>query len=312
MATAFVTHDACLGHEMGPDHPERPERLKAVVDAMTAPEFDSLMRYEAPLASRQQLERVHPPAYVEAVEALAPTTGYARLDPDTVMSVGSWNAAHRAAGAVVMAIDLVLAGDVANAFCAVRPPGHHAEPDRGMGFCIFNNVAIGAMHARDAHNLDRIAVVDFDVHHGNGTQAAFWEDSELFFASSHQSPFYPGTGRESEIGAGNVHNAELAAGTGSAQFRTAWQTRLLPALHDFAPELLLISAGFDAHIADPLAQLGLTTEDYAWISKELTAIAHQHSGGRVVSTLEGGYDLGALAEASAAHVRCLVAAGQSV
>jgi acetoin utilization deacetylase AcuC-like enzyme len=227
------------------------------------------------------------------------------------MSPGSLEAARRAAGAVVTAIDLVMAGEVDNAFCAVRPPGHHAEPGRAMGFCIFNNVAIGAFHARQAHGLGKIAVVDFDVHHGNGTQAAFWDDEDMFFASSHQSPFYPGTGRESETGVGNIHNAELAAGTGSREFRMAWERRLLPALDAFAPELLLISAGFDAHIADPLAQLALTTEDYRWISDALVDLAAKHCNGRVVSTLEGGYDLDALAEASAAHVRSLEAATQA-
>ena len=309
MTTAFLTHQICAGHEMGPGHPECPERLRAVWGALEAAEFDALQRHDAPQARREQIERVHPAAYVSAIEEAAPSDGYVRLDQDTVMCPESWEAALRAAGAVIQATDLVMAGEADNAFCAVRPPGHHAEPGRPMGFCIFNNVAIGALHARAEHGLQKIAVVDFDVHHGNGTQAAFWEDAELFFASSHQSPFYPGSGQESETGAGSIHNAELAAGSGSAQFRNAWQGRLLPALDDFAPEILFISAGFDAHMADPLAQLNLSTADYAWISDELLRIAQKHCAGRVISTLEGGYDLGALAEASAAHVRCLLKAG---
>jgi acetoin utilization deacetylase AcuC-like enzyme len=312
MTTAFLTHEICAGHEMGPGHPERPERLHAVWEALGAAEFDDLQRHDAPLAGREQIERVHPAAYVEAIEEAAPSEGYARLDPDTLMSPASFEAAMRAAGAVTAATDLVMAGSADNAFCAVRPPGHHAEPARSMGFCIFNNVAIGALHARAEHGLQKIAVVDFDVHHGNGTQAAFWEDADLFFASSHQSPFYPGSGRESETGAGNIHNAELAAGSGSAQFRAAWQGRLLPALDAFAPEFLFISAGFDGHTADPLAELNLSTADFAWLSGELLGIAQKHCAGRVVSTLEGGYDLTALAEASAAHVRSLLSAGGNV
>ena len=308
MTTALFTHSACLYHETPPGHPESSDRLRAVLHALEHEAFQYLAREEAPPAAREELQRVHPAYYVDAVMNAVPETGYGSLDPDTHVSPGSGEAALRAAGAVVAAVDRVMAGKVQNAFCAVRPPGHHAEPTRAMGFCLFNNVAIGALHARARHGLKRIAVVDFDVHHGNGTQAMFEEDPDLFFASSHQMPLYPGTGRPQERGrAHNIVNAALDPGAGSHEFRQAWDNDVLPKLEAFTPDFILISAGFDAHRRDPLANLNLTEADYAWVTEKVCAIAKALCAGRVVSTLEGGYDLKALADSAAAHVKSLMA-----
>jgi acetoin utilization deacetylase AcuC-like enzyme len=304
MTTLLLTHPVCIEHSGGPHHPESPARLKAVLGALEGSEFAGLERREAPEASDEQLARVHPQAYVDKIRELAPKQGLVRLDADTAMSPASLEAALRAAGAVVAAVDAVMAGEARNAFCAVRPPGHHAEPHRPMGFCIFNSVAVGALHARHAHGLRRIAVVDFDVHHGNGTEAAFWDDADLVYVSSHQSPLYPGTGAPSDRGAGNIYNAPLPPHAGSDRFRQVYADMLLPALRAFRPELLLISAGFDAHRNDPLANLELVEDDYAWITAELMQVA---AAGRVVSTLEGGYNLDALAASAAAHVQALMA-----
>lgn len=308
MTTVLITHPACLGHFMGPHHPESPDRLRAVLAALDAPEFSSLLREEAPEATRDQLLLVHPAAHVDAILAIRPAQGQGvALDADTIMSAGSADAALRAAGGACAAVDAVLSGRADAAFAAVRPPGHHAEPDRAMGFCLFNNAAIAALHARRTWGLTRVAVLDFDVHHGNGTQAMFEPDKNLFYASSHQSPCYPGTGHANERGvADNIVNAPLPPGADSAAFRAAWSRIILPALDAFAPELVVVSAGFDAHVADPLAQLRVQTPDYAWITRELLRIADTHTGGRIVSVLEGGYDLTALAEATAAHVRELI------
>ncbi len=240
--------------------------------------------------------------------AAVPERGYAGIDADTILSPGSGEAALRAAGAAVAAVDAVVAGEARNAFCAVRPPGHHAEPGRAMGFCLFNNVAIGAARARAVHGLDRVAVIDFDVHHGNGTQASFERDPSLFYASTHQSPLYPGTGARSERGVGNIVNVPLPPMAGSAEFRRGVEASILPALDAFAPDLVMVSAGFDAHRRDPLAQLMLVEEDYAWVTQRLLECAARHARGRLVSTLEGGYDLGALGASAAAHVRALMAA----
>ena len=294
-----------LRHEPPSRHPERPERLQAVLDAL---EDISLDRREAPLAERDAIGRVHPIAYVDALEpAFAEAREErVRLDPDTFLSSGSRQATYRAAGACVAAVDAVLNNEDDTAFCAVRPPGHHAEPMSPMGFCIFNNVAIAALHALEAHGLKRVAVVDFDVHHGNGTQTIAENEPRLFYASTHQSPLYPGTGAEGETGVnGNVVNAPLSAHAGSAQWRRAMETRVLPALDAFAPELILVSAGFDAHAADPLAQLDLETGDFAWGAQELQRLALQHCKGKLVSTLEGGYDLGALAGSALAYLDAL-------
>ena len=308
MTTLYYTHAACLDHDTGPGHPEHAERLRAVQRALDAPAFGALERRAPPLAETEAIGRIHGHDHVRGVLTAVPSAGYARLDPDTVVSPGSGSAALRAAGALVAAVDAVVAGEAKNAFCAVRPPGHHAEPDRAMGFCLFNNVAIGAAHARSEHGLRRIAIVDFDVHHGNGTQAAFAAEPDIFFGSSHQYPFYPGTGAASETGCGNIVNAPLAAGAGAYEFRAAWGERILPALDAFAPTLVLISAGFDAHAADPLAAINLNEEDYRWITVEIAAIAASHAGGRIVSTLEGGYDLDALAASAGGHVAALMAA----
>ena len=308
MATALITHAACLEHDPGPYHPECPDRLRAVLRALDAPEFAALIREEGPRATMEQLVRVHPAQIVDAILAIRPKEGdTVNIDADTAISAGSAEAALRAAGAGVHGVDLVMRGAVANAFAAVRPPGHHAEPSRPMGFCLFNNAGIAAQYARVAHGLRRVAVVDFDVHHGNGTQALFAQNPDLFYGSSHQSPFYPGTGDARERGiANNVVNVPLRARDGSAEFRDAWAGTIIPALDLFEPQFLIISAGFDAHREDPLAQIRLETGDFGWITDALLAVAHKHCGGRVVSVLEGGYDLDALATSAAIHVRGLM------
>jgi acetoin utilization deacetylase AcuC-like enzyme len=307
MTTLLYTHRSCLEHDPGQYHPETPARLQAVLDALSASEFAALRRREAPEASLDDLVRVHPRRFVERLLAAVPEAGHVGIDADTVMSPQSGAAALHAAGAVAAAVDAVVAGEADNAFCAVRPPGHHAEPNRAMGFCLFNNVAVGALRARQVHGLARVAVVDFDVHHGNGTQAAFWDDRTLFYGSTHQWPLYPGTGAPGETGvAGNIVNVPLPPMSGSLAFRQGLTRVLLPALDAFAPEMVLISAGFDAHRNDPLAQLMLDETDYVWATEQLLDIARRHAGRRVVSTLEGGYDLLALGASAAAHVRALM------
>ena len=306
MTTLLYTHPACLEHDPGPYHPESPARLRAVLAALDTPEFVRLERREAPEAAIEDLARVHPRAFVERLLAAVPQSGHRGIDADTILSPASGRAALRAAGAVAAAVDAVVAGEADNAFCAVRPPGHHAEPGRAMGFCLFNNIAVGALRAREAHGLARVAVVDFDVHHGNGTQARFAEDASLLYASTHQFPLYPGTGAASETGVGNIVNVPLPPLAGSQQFRMAMTRKILPALDAFRPEMVLISAGFDAHRHDPLAQLLLEETDYTWATERLLEIARRHAGGRVVATLEGGYDLPALAASAAAHVRVLM------
>jgi acetoin utilization deacetylase AcuC-like enzyme len=308
MTTLLYTHDACIAHDPGPHHPESPARLRAVLEALSAPEFAGLGRREAPEATIDDIARVHPRRLVESLLAQMPKEGYAAIDADTILCPESGKAALRAAGAVAAAVDAVIAGEAERAFCAVRPPGHHAEPNRPMGFCVFNNVAVGALRARDVHGVARVAVIDFDVHHGNGTQARFADDPTLFYASTHQSPLYPGTGAASETGVGNIVNLPLRPMSGSNEFRQGMTRVVLPALAEFAPELVMISAGFDAHRADPLAQLMLDESDYAWVTQRLVEIAGDHARGRVVSTLEGGYDLVALGASAAAHVRALMAA----
>ena len=312
MVTRLYTHPACLAHDMGPGHPESPARLTSILAALKTPDFAALEWAEAPPAELEQIMRAHPPAFIEGVLAAVPASGRVALDADTILSPGSGEAALRAAGAVTAAVDAVARGQIANAFCAVRPPGHHAEASTAMGFCIFNNVAIGAYQARVVHGLARIAVVDFDVHHGNGTQAIFARDPALFYASTHQMPLYPGTGYAQETGVGNICNVPLPPEAGSVEFRAVMTDRVLPALDAFRPDFLLISAGFDAHKADPLANLRFEEADYAWATDRLLAVAAQHCQGRVVSALEGGYDLTALAASSAAHVRRLMAATKGV
>lgn len=302
----LYTHPACLQHEPGPGHPESPARLRAVLAALDQDRFAAIERVEAPRASREALARAHEPAYIERILASAPAAGTHRLDEDTLMSPGSVEAALRAAGALVAAVDAAMDGTAARAFCAVRPPGHHATSDTAMGFCLFNNVAVAAMHALAAHGLERVAIADFDVHHGNGTQDIFAREPRVCFLSSQQMPLYPGSGGADERGVGNIYNAPLPPGAGSAAFRHAWETTLLPAMDRFAPQLVLVSAGFDAHRSDPLAQLELDADDYAWLTARLLDVARTHAGGRLVSTLEGGYDLDALAASAAAHVGALM------
>ncbi|MGM0561885.1 MAG: histone deacetylase family protein [Pseudomonadota bacterium] len=307
MSTFLYTHEACLRHDTGRAHPENPERLRAVLRELDKEEFQTLERREAPLATREQISRVHPEAYIDRVFGAIPEEGHASLDGDTVLSPDSGEAALRAAGAACAAVDAVMSGEARNAFCAVRPPGHHAEPSQAMGFCLFSNVAVAAQHARAVHKVHRIAVVDFDVHHGNGTQAAFWDDPDLLLISTHQMPLYPGTGAASERGAAsNILNIPLPTGSGSQEFREAFSSIVLPRLSSFAPDFVFISAGFDAHEADPLAGLKLHEDDFAWATQEILEAAQHGCGGRVVSLLEGGYDLQALGRSAAAHVRALM------
>jgi acetoin utilization deacetylase AcuC-like enzyme len=305
MPTAILSHPACLRHNMGPLHPECPERLTAIHDQLTVAALENLREYEAPLATREQLLRVHTAAYLDLIETSAPATGLIRLDPDTAMNPDSLEAALRAAGAVVMATDKVMSGEVDNAFCNVRPPGHHATRDQSMGFCIFNNVAVGVAHALAQYGLQRVAIVDFDVHHGNGTEDIFHDDPRVMLCSTFQHPFYPHSGATS----GNDHiiNVPLPAGTDGTGFRSAFMTKCLPALERFAPQMVFISAGFDAHREDELAMLNLVEADYAWVTQQIKSIAAQYAHGRIVSTLEGGYSLPALGRSAAAHIGILAA-----
>lgn len=311
MTTALFTDPACLEHRTPAGHPERAARLEAVTTPLMAPAFDALVRREAPAADVAEILRCHPQAYVDMIAAAIPSEGSRALDADTYVSSGSMRAALAGLGQGLGALDTVLAGEVGNAFAAVRPPGHHAEAARPMGFCLFGNVAIAARRALDHHGLQRVAVVDFDVHHGNGTQDLLWDEGRVLFATSQQMPLWPGSGSMSERGAhDNVINMPLPPGADGARFRAAWEEHAFPRLEAFAPELVLISAGFDAHIADPLAQLSLETEDFVWITRRLCDLADAHAGGRVVSVLEGGYDLEALAECAAAHVGVLMERGR--
>jgi acetoin utilization deacetylase AcuC-like enzyme len=303
MTTALITHPDCFDHVTPPGHPEQVARLDAVMAALDGMD---LLRVKAPLAADDDLLRVHPRAYLAELRRAVPAQGWRSLDADTHMSAGSLGAAWRAAGAAIKAVDMVLGGQAANAFAAVRPPGHHAESELAMGFCLLGNVAAAAKHALDHHGLSRVAIVDFDVHHGNGTQALVEDDPRILFASSQQMPLWPGTGDPSETGPhGTIINVALPPGTGSAGFRAAMTRHILPRVDAFQPELILISAGFDAHRDDPLAGLMLEVEDFIWITEQLCDLADRHCGGRVVSALEGGYDLTALGASVAAHVDVL-------
>ncbi len=306
MSVALFTHPSALEHDTGAEHPECPDRIRAVLRALETQEFSTLLREVAPRAPIAALQPAHTVGMIDNILSL-PQDRLTFIDGDTVFSPGSLEAALRAAGGACAAVDAVMEGWAKAAFVAMRPPGHHAESARAMGFCLFNNAAIAAYHARARWGLRRIAVADFDVHHGNGTQEIFWSDPELFYASSHQFPCYPGSGATAERGAfGNIVNAPLPPGSGTAEFRAAWAGKILPALAAFNPELLILSAGFDAHAADPLAQLRLHEADFTWITEALLAVADAHCPGRVVSLLEGGYDLDALASSTAAHVRALM------
>ncbi len=310
MTVALFTHPACLGHDNGPGHPERPDRLRAVLRALESEVFSTLAREEAPEATVEQLARAHPQRYVEAILSLAVPEGErVMLDPDTGMSSGSRAAALRSAGGAVAAVDAVMQGWARAAFCATRPPGHHAEAARPMGFCLFGNAAVAAHHARAAWGVGRVAVLDFDVHHGNGSQAILESDPGFFYASSHEMPLYPGTGSPSERGCdNNVLNVALDPFAGGPEFRAAWGDTIIPAVRDWRPGLIIVSAGFDAHARDPLASLQVQTPDFSWLSHALVELADEVCEGRIVSLLEGGYDLAALADSAAAHVRALMRA----
>jgi acetoin utilization deacetylase AcuC-like enzyme len=307
MPTLLLGHMAALDHQTPMGHPERPDRIRAVERALEDECFSGLIREQAPRAKPETIALAHPEAYVQAIVTAAPRTGIVRIDADTSMSPGTLEAVLRGAGAATQAVDEVMTGKVRNAFSAMRPPGHHAERTQAMGFCFFNNAAIAARHAQTAHGAERVAIVDWDVHHGNGTQDIFWSDPSVLYASTHQMPLYPGTGAVSERGEhGTVVNAPLRAGDGGDLFREALETVILPRVEAFGPDLIVISAGFDAHWRDPLANLQLTEADFAWATKKLMDIAERRCGGRIVSLLEGGYDLEGLARSAAAHVKTLM------
>jgi acetoin utilization deacetylase AcuC-like enzyme len=307
MTTLLLTHPACLDHLTPPGHPERPDRLRAIAQVLEAERFQDLARAEAPQASVETIGLCHPSGYIQAIKDASPKQGMVRLDADTSMSPGSLEAALRAVGGAVQAVDEVIAKKADNAFVAVRPPGHHTETARAMGFCLFNNAAIAARHAQRRHGLDHVAVVDFDVHHGNGSQNIFWSDASVMYCSTHQMPLFPGTGAVGERGAHNtVVNAPLRAGDGGSRFREAFESAILPRLRNFSPDLIVISAGFDAHRRDPLANLELVEEDFRWVTQQLMEIADSSAQGRVISVLEGGYDLQGLSQSVAAHVTALM------
>jgi len=306
MPTLVYSHPASLAHETPPGHPERIDRIRAVHQVLKSPHFASLIHREAPLGRAEDILRAHTEEHYQRILAVAPEVGFEYLDSDTVMSPGSLPAALRAVGGACAAVDAVVKEEAQNAFIAARPPGHHAEHNRPMGFCLFNQAAVAALHARAVHGMRRVAVVDFDVHHGNGTQDIFWSDENLFYGSTHQMPLYPGTGARSETGVGNIFNAPLKAGDGGEEFKAAMNNIILPALNLFEPELLIISAGFDAHVRDPLGSLELEEEDFAWATLQLMEIADTHCNGKIVSVLEGGYDLQGLAGGVGVHLQALM------
>ena len=304
MKTVVFAHDDALRHCVAPGHPERPDRY-ATVRALLDEEFPHLEQKEAPKCSDEDILLVHPESYLHRIVDASPDEGFSYLDADTVMSAGSLDAARRSAGAALAAVDAVMEGQADNVFVAMRPPGHHAEADKAMGFCFFSNAAMAARHARERHGAERVAVLDFDVHHGNGTQALFWDDKSLLLASTHQMPLYPGTGAADETGAGNIFNAPLKSGDGPKEMFEAWRSVLLPAINKLGPELILVSAGFDAHRLDPLANINMEAGDYGELTREFLGLADSRAGGRVVSLLEGGYSLEALRDSVRAHLRAL-------
>lgn len=302
MTTAFYSHPIYLEHLVVPGHPERPDRLRAIEEALAAPEFEGLDRRQASDADPQLLQLVHPGAYVDRIRAAIPREGIVRIDADTCVSANSWEAALTAVGAATAAVDDVFEGAADNVFVACRPPGHHAERSTAMGFCLFDNVAIAARYAQEKYGVDRVAIIDWDVHHGNGTQDIFWDDPTVLYCSTHQMPLFPGTGALEETGAGNIFNSPLSTGDGSNEFREAFRARVLAPVNGFKPDLILISAGFDAHWRDPLAGINLTEGDFDWATGKLLEIAGRHAGNRLVSVLEGGYDLVGLSTSAAAHI----------
>ena len=305
MKTAYISHPQCLRHDAGEDHPESPGRLHAIEDRLIAAGlFDLLRHFEAPEIGREELLRVHSPGYLESLQVMAPTHGYVRLDPDTIMSPATLTAAHRAAGAAILAVDLLLTGQADNAFCCVRPPGHHAERSQAMGFCLFNNIAAGAAHALDAHGIERVAILDFDVHHGNGTEDIFLDDGRVLFCSTFEHPFYPFT----PLLENNEHriSVPLAASARSAEFRSAVTDQWMPALERFRPEMIFVSAGFDAHRDDDMSHVGLEDADYLWVSERIAEVARRFASGRIVSCLEGGYEYHSLARSVELHLRVLM------
>jgi acetoin utilization deacetylase AcuC-like enzyme len=307
MSTLYITHPACLNHLTPSGHPERPDRLRAIDRVLEHERFQTLARVAAPEASIDDIALCHPRELIEEIAGAVPKEGMVRIDADTSMSPGSFAAALRAIGGALYAVDEVMTGKAPNAFCAMRPPGHHAETVRPMGFCLFNSAAIAARHAQKKHGAERVAIVDFDVHHGNGTQEIFWSDPTVMYCSTHEMPLYPGTGARSERGEHNtIVNAPLRAGDGGEAFHAAFEQTILPRLREFGPDLVMISAGFDAHLRDPLANLNLVEADYAWVTQKLMEIADVKANGRVVSLLEGGYDLQGLASSVAAHVTALM------
>ncbi|TFG86815.1 MAG: histone deacetylase family protein [Hyphomicrobiales bacterium] len=307
MSVLILTHASSHRHVTPPGHPERVARIETVDRVLASEAYAALPRAEAPAATDAQLERAHAAAYVDMIKSRAPAKGWVSRDPDTHMCPDSLEAARHAAGSNIAAVEAVMSGQHKAAFCAVRPCGHHAENDRAMGFCLFNNVAVGARHALDALGVKKLAIVDFDVHHGNGTQDIFWSEPRVMFASSHQMPLYPGTGAASETGVGNIFNVPLAPNSGGREMRAAYNAHVFPALRTFAPDLIMISAGFDAHRDDPLANLMWTEADFGWVTAEICKIAAECCEGRVVSTLEGGYDLDGLANSLGAHLDALIA-----
>jgi acetoin utilization deacetylase AcuC-like enzyme len=307
MRTLFLCHPAALDHHTPPGHPERADRIRVIERTLEQERFAQLVREQAPMAELEMIERAHPRIYIETLRDAAPREGLVRVDADTVMSPGTYEAALRGAGGAVQAVDEVMAGTVSNGFVAMRPPGHHAERTRAMGFCFFNNAVIAARHAQARHGAERVAILDWDVHHGNGTQDIVWRDPSVMYCSTHEMPLYPGTGALSERGEHDtVVNAPLSSGDGSDAFRDALETAILPRIDRFSPDLIVISAGFDAHWRDPLANLNLTEADFAWATKRLLDLADRQCGGRVVSLLEGGYDLEGLSKSAAAHVDALM------
>ena len=303
MATLLLHHPIFANHQTSAGHPERPDRYRAVAAVLDQPQFDPLVREMAEIADLETTRYVHSNRYVDTLEASRPDDGYVYLDGgDTMMDPTTWEVVLRGVGATVQAVDKVLAGEVQNAFVACRPPGHHAETERAMGFCLFNNISIGARHAQKKYGLTRVAIVDFDVHHGNGTQEIFYSDPSVLYASTHQMPLFPGTGEADETGVGNIFNSPLAAGDGGGELREAFEDRILPALNVFRPELIIVSAGFDAHERDPLGSLNMTADDFAWVTRALMDSAEMHCDGRLVAVLEGGYDLKGLSDSVSAHV----------